>query len=321
VDATPEIPGHWERTRVGQSDMPRCPDGRPAEGTPVNIVTITPEVRDKRTIGVQVSPTPDFAYPFNIRGDIPTGTVRDFRALPDILIFPPMVSDDIVTRFASVAKNTHVMGELPQPWADWIRKDLTEPASYKDSTPITFRAGDFAGNESDLFWWQRLGITEGTTLYGQSHGLPAATITWPVDNSTLGLYYTIEPMNFLKPRGPDNPTVIKIRVSKIPDQSWEYQLVQFFTRIYDAVKSALDDLGDLACGIFGGPAGPAAGAAASTAVGAGPAVGVAGAQVAKSACGMQPPVVAPAPTSILPVAILAGGAALAVVLLTRKKHP
>src|SRR6185295_18997111 len=54
VYATPDMPGHWERAAVGQPQNPYCPNGPPAEGTTPPIVTITPVVRDKRTMGVQV---------------------------------------------------------------------------------------------------------------------------------------------------------------------------------------------------------------------------------------------------------------------------
>ncbi len=94
-------------------------------------------------------------------------------------------------------------------------------------------------------------------------------------------------------------------------------------KVAGAIGTGLKDLGDLACHLLQTPGvGVAAGAAAGA-----PAAGAAGQAIAKGACGTPPPAAPPpiAQTNILPLALLAGGAVLAVALLTRgsngKKTP
>ena len=94
----------------------------------------------------------------------------------------------------------------------------------------------------------------------------------------------------------------------------------------DFGKKALDKLGKLACGVMNHPAAPLAGGAAAAAAGAPPQTGVVAAQVGKSVCTdsnvpptppqqlMQPMF----PSWVLPAAI-AGGGALALILLTKKR--
>lgn len=323
VDAAGDIGGHWERTAAGLPDIPRCPNGPPPAGTTPTIITLQPVVRDPRTTGVQVSPTADFAYPFTFRADTPAGMARDFSGPGDITVFGPGVPVEIVDAL-SKASNLHVMRDIPTPWLAWMHDSITKPGDLRDKSFVYDPQAD-RQNAPDVasdieYWYGRMGIAPGTQIWAAS-GWPQATIVWPLDKSTVGLWWLMDSLNPRKPKSATNPTVIKFFLSKLPDLSLERQVVQFFTRIYDAAIDALHDLGNLACGIFSGPAGPAAGAAASTAVGAGPAVGVAGAGVAKGACGMPPPV---APhSSFWPMALLAGGAVAAVAIVTRprKKAP
>lgn len=91
-----------------------------------------------------------------------------------------------------------------------------------------------------------------------------------------------------------------------------------------AVKDGLDAIGDLTCDLLSSPAGTMAAAGAAAAAGIPPAVGAMGAGIAKQQCGgAPPPVIPPTPaqqvSSVLPVAMLAGGTILAIYLLTGRK--
>lgn len=317
---TGTVPGHWARLQPGQTPVPFCPNQTYQPGTSTAVV------RDKRTMGVQISPTENFAYPFMFRPDIPLDRVRDFSAPADIMVFGPDIPDALFERYASIA-NMHVMREIPEPWLEWMKDSMLTPASWKDSSFKWDPANDVANAGPEVakqiaYWYDLIGIKPGQTIYGNSHGLPQATVLWPVTHETVGLYWELSPLDVNAPASAaaTNPAVVKFRISKIPEQSLMYSVEQFFARIVDLVEQALDDLGKLACGVFGGPAGPAAGAAASSAVGVGPTVGVAGAAIAKNACGMQAPPPAPASSSILPIALITGGAVLAVALITRRRR-
>jgi hypothetical protein len=156
-----------------------------------------------------------------------------------------------------------------------------------------------------------------------------------------------------------NPLVLKAWLSKVPDRSlWDtiwkgvtYLPMKIATGVIapvvapivtpivqggidlagavtDAVKDGINKLGDLACSLLQTPGvGAAAGAAAGTAAGvppqAGAAAGQTGAQIAQGVCGAPPPPVAPPPPagpSVLTLALLGGGVALAAVALLGGKR-
>lgn len=137
---------------------------------------------------------------------------------------------------------------------------------------------------------------------------------------------------FLSSPTPDRKTFY-IWYDRIPKSGWWHGLGRFikhlpasFAHAVEAVgglvKDALDELGDLACGLATNPNAVAAGAAAGAASGAGAGAGAAGAAIAQHLCGgakvpLPPP--PPPPPNILPYVLIGGGALVAVVLLTKKK--
>lgn len=329
VVATADVPGHWQRLRAGEAPgmAPCASNGQP----------IVPQVRDQRGDTVAISPTEGFETPFHFRADLPAGTKRNFAGAADITVFPDTYPEEKIRALMMNVGNVRVMRarNLPQAWIDWIRNDQITPGEWKN------RSNDIRpySRDNPNFWYDSvLKIPLGTKLYSNDHSLPQAYVKWPVDGSETGLYYMIEPLDRLRDqqnigkdvdRGndPDNPLVLKIWVSKWPEQSLWSGIVRFFAKIVDVVGDALEDLADLACDLISTPGvGEAAGAAGAAAAGvppqAGAQAGHVGAQIAQNACGTPPPPVIPPPvvqSSILPLAILGGVAVIGAFLLTGKK--
>lgn len=137
------------------------------------------------------------------------------------------------------------------------------------------------------------------------------TVTHPTTGKTMGLYLGNVSTDPAKPRfdliyARHNETIVDDTIAGVG-------------AIVDAVKN-------LACSVASNPNAQAAGAAAGVAAGAGAATGQAGAAIAQSLCSPSAPTVpvvpiAPQSSSLLPLAILGGGALLAVAFLGRKRAP
>jgi hypothetical protein len=191
---------------------------------------------------------------------------------------------------------------------------------------------------------------------------PLAWAKDPRTGNYVALHVTLMPKVYGQPVSADNPLVIKAWVATNPDQSWwtkVYQsvaeipmlamaldptgltpaLVQTVTGgiatgagvlvdVGEQIHDKIDDLlKDATCAVLKSQAGPVAGAAAAVYVGAPPQAGVKGAQIGASMCGANPPVPLPIPvvpsSSVLPLALVAGGVLVAAVILSKrkKKHP
>jgi len=309
------VPGHWERPRKGQPPgMAPCGAG----GQPLQVT-----VRDNRTAHLMVGP---FAFPVDIKRVWATGTpsptVANVAAPPDLVVTDP--------------------AQVPPDWVGWLRKALTQTTDADGHTD-TMRTDWLGPSASAMYgyrdadasrWFDRLGIAPGTplrmhTIWGLRTGInPFAKLKHPTTGDNLILHVILDKRDRATPwDASSNPTVLKLYLSKVPDPSlwssiWN-TLVTLVAEIRDLAVEALDELGNLACDVLnagGGVGGQVAGAGAAAAAGMPPQAGVAGASIAKSACGKPPPppppVVAP---SILPMVLLAGGAVAVVALLTQKK--
>lgn len=151
-----------------------------------------------------------------------------------------------------------------------------------------------------------------------------------------------------------NPTVLKVWLSRIPDPGfWAsvgptiHKVGLFFMKadltglttavttavgeggvaIHDAgekIRDAVHDiLKDLTCDVLQSPAGGVAGAGAAMYVGAPPQAGIEGAKIGAQMCGggqVAPPAPVATPgSSLLPLAILAGGAVVAIAVFSKRK--
>lgn len=202
-------------------------------------------------------------------------------------------------------------------------------------------------------WWLRTAVSPFARV---QNVLDGSDMALHVQLATRDPSLPPDPSPDGKRTGYTNPLVLKVWLSHVPDPSLWTSIWKGITYIpmmaaktltpitnpvlipvtqgaldagaavASAVKDGLNKLGDLACQALATPGvGAAAGAAGGVIVGvpptAGAAAGQAGAQIAKGACGGGvPPPLVPRP-SVLPLAILAGGAVLAVALLTKKKAP
>lgn len=345
IYGTQGIPGHWERTKAGAQDVPSCAVP-PAGATTVDPGQVTVRSHDTTGNAVAVAMTADMKRPFYFPKNTSTTTSRNFALLPDIMVVPPGLPDDKLAAWRK--SGTNVMEELPDDWAQWLRKDMTTKGPTKDGESFVWTGnGGPADVQFDWLYGSLLGIPKGATIYTTKSWLPNAFVKWPTDGSKMGIYAMIERIDrdFWKKNGdfnPDdpavvkkwndnNPAVLKIWASKVPEQSRSFfesiaqSVVEFFAQVVDVVADGLDDLAKVACDILNSPGGPAAGAAAAGAAGAPPQAGAAGAVIAKQACGQPPPPPAAAPphTSIMPYILLGGGALVALALLTqpKKKRP
>lgn len=337
VAATASVPGHWERLKAGEVAQTTGAPCDPTTGQPV-VPDVRDHTQDDAAVGVLIAPTADFppAASLYFNKDIPVDKVRDFSKVADYTFYPDDYDPAKLQALQQIKGYPHVgyARDLPQPWRDWIVSDLTTSGGWKDysykNDPQLY-GWDPANGEAK--WYQYLGIPLGATLYSNTHSLPQANITWPVDGSAVGLYYLIEALsrdqettdrknaNYKANTNPDNPVVLKLWVSKVPDQSFEYEAAQFFAKLIDVIVDAAQDLGALACGLLSVATAPVAGATASVAAGVPATAGSAGVQLARKACGAPPPLlpIVAAP-SILPVAILAGGAVLVLAILASKRN-
>lgn len=288
---------NWERLRVGAIPV-NGPCG--AKNTTTDnrgLVWVSPDKDNQST-----------AFPFkaSIKTDSPRPELTDGGDKADYVFTPAQAA------------------AMPVSWKAWLKTMFTTPPTvdhytyhYDDTyaPPGGARAGIY----------DALGITKGSAIYIPKHVdyNPWARVTWPTDNSQLGIYAWI---NASPAQGPYNISLDRLRIliSKIPTQSssiWA-DLIQFF--IIDgayAISEGLKDLGNLACDTLGTP-GAAAGAekaaaGTGTPVGAAAAAGVA---IASGLCGNKPkPILPVAIPSILPLA-LAGAAGLVVLAIIKKKH-
>lgn len=261
-----------------------------------------------------------------------SATVSNRNAPPDALITDP--------------------AQIPPAVVDYLRDQLVTPRgdatrSYCSTNAMTGFPEWDAGT-----WFGKLGIDCATPL--NLHALwnlrttvaPFARVTNAVDGSDMVLHISLAPLNQASPWDASaNPLVLKAWLSHVPDPSvwttiWKgvtYLPMQVSKAIStvaqpiakpiaeaaigaaQAVGDGVKHLADLTCELLSAPG---VGAAAGVAAGMPPQAGQAGANIARSACGQPAP---PAPMlpvvtrSILPLAILGGGAVLAIALLSRRK--
>lgn len=218
--------------------------------------------------------------------------------------------------------------------------------------------GVYCWKEPDAaVWFDKIGIkpTDPIDWY-TLHAVRLATdpIAWvmhPVTREKLAVHMYFAPLDRGKPGAPDNPLVIKLWLSRMPDPNWLSDSLKFIGelpaklasldptgltqatldaiasggKVIAAVENGIEDaIKDLTCGLAGSTAGKAAAGAAAAYVGAPPQAGVAGAQMAADRCGggqqaPQPPVVAQA--SILPMLLLGGGVLAAVYAISTTRKP
>jgi hypothetical protein len=191
---------------------------------------------------------------------------------------------------------------------------------------------------------------------------PLAWAKDPRTGNDVALHVRLGTKKFRSPVAADNPVVIQAWVATNPDKSWWTQVYQSVAEIPmlamaldptgltpavvggvtkgiakgagvavavgEAVHDKIDDLlKDATCAVLKSQAGPVAGAAAAAYVGAPPQAGVKGAQIGAQMCGATPPAPLPMPvvpsSSVLPLALVAGGVLVTAVLLSKRKknHP
>lgn len=232
---------------------------------------------------------------------------------------------------------------VPAEWAQEIIRVMTTGTGVSAYNGANTQVGTFFPGlgESSIYvgWFGAVPYDWNTVpIVNSPRWRPIAKFKNPVDGKpyaiwigfaykghTPGDHLTPKEMGTLPPRlwvyvGPVNPEESTIR------EIWNF-IKEVAVKVVDVAKDVFDAVADLACGLANAANAAQTGGAIGVAAGAGAAVGTAGAQIVKAACGQPPP--APEDTTaggataggglpILPLAI-AGGAVGLVYLLTRKK--
>jgi hypothetical protein len=330
------VPGHWQRTARGATDVPYCPAGAPP-GTPV--VTTAPVIRSHQEETFMVGPFEFQLAELKDRSWEPGsfGADKANRATsPDLMFLSP----DLLKPIPAQPAGSPVHRITPE-ILTWLRDRLTEAKDAEGKTDNLVHYTDTGGGSAGyaypeidaIAWFNAMGIQPPMPL--RMHALwwlrttisPFARTKHPTTGKDLVLHVQLKKLDNAAPWDlVKNPTVLKVWLSRVPDAGILDNLLKIPSAIAsgasvagETVKDGLEVLGNLACEAFGGALGQAAGAAAATVVGVPPQAGAAGVSIAQQACDKPPPPPPPPPSSILPTVLIAGGALIAIVLLTGKK--
>lgn len=336
------IPGHWERTRSGATDVPFCPSGPPKGAH--TVTEQAPEVRDHRATGVfYVGP-----FQFDDRlanrawgSGTSEGTAN--RARSADLLYPspdpswrPSVQSGGITRLMPI--DAHIL--------KWLRDRLTEKTDSAGNTdsgttyPKLVNQFGLQSSPDWSKWFDAMGISMSTpvrlhTLWYLLTGIrPLATTKHPNTGEDMVMHVMVHRTIPTQDGSASNPLALKVWLSRVPDPTvfasiWNTLIhlpATIVMAVKDAVVDTIKELADLACDVLNsslqGEQGQAAGAAAATAAGLPPQAGAAGAAIAQNACkepAPPPPPPPPVKSSLMTTLLLAGGAVAAVALLTRNR--
>lgn len=343
------IPGHWERPKAGEPEVPFCPDGAPPNAP---VVQGEPEVRDHRTtydffigpFGFMLADLTD--HPWVPGADPNEGKTINRAATPDIMYIKPDPNADIPVQ----PKGSPIRRITPDV-VKWLSERLREAkdANGKTDTPVhyTDNSAAFGFPESDAAtWFSAMGIDPTTPLRLhvlwnlRTAGNPFAGTTNPTTKKNMVMHIQLARASWGKDWDPTaNPLVLKVWLNQVPEGDfWDKVsgallnpmiLINPLTAAQataQVTKASLDLLTDLGCKLLKDPQGKAAAEAGASAVaayyGMPPQAGAEGVDIAASACGGPPPPPPPlmAPASHLwPMLLLAGGAITAVYFLTKPK--
>jgi len=335
--ATPTVAGHWERLVKGAT--PVWGPCNPTTGQ-----TIVPVVRDQR-------PTYDFYVgPFGF----------NLASLPDRVWAPGQTGSGIANRAAPpdiMYLTPDPNATLPNPPAGsplraiaadviaYLKMRLTQSkdANGKTDTPVYYTGASaiYGYPESDAAtWFGAMDITPQTPL--RMHDLanlrtaiaPFARTKNPKTGADMILSVSLAKADATKDWDANsNPLALKVWLTRVPDPSVWGELwnpMVFLNPLTglqvtaSIVAGAAGYLSDLACGVMTDPNGKTATQVAAGTVaamyGVPPQTGVAGANIAASACGQPPPppTVIAHPKSIVPMLLLGAGAIAAVLIVARK---
>ena len=299
VAATSTVPAHWERGRAGQpaqycgSIAPSGPPGGVTVSDTHEAILVGPiQLPVNATRGSQVLfPTPGDLTP-ELKAWVKQIWIgkQPLKNNPNWQTDPNWKSAANPWNSPKTAEWLLGVGFVP---GDVVRGAQVMGFSQPDTISYRFKH-PVTGED----WHMRVGLTN-TNLGGQTMDAskPVQLRVWanpPVDQGLFSRALSL--------------------VAKVAKPLAEYG--------GGVISSALDIVGDLTCQLVTSPNAVQAGAAVGVAAGAGASAGAAGAAIASQFCSQPPPQEIPVASDsgslILPLAI-AGGAVLAVVLLSKKK--
>ena len=335
------VSGYWMRTPAGQADMPRCaapPAGAATAATQAASGNLTVRVAPPDTFSVG-----PFEFHISQLHDTPLSNWSVRNSTPDLFYLSPDPSAPI--------PGSRPIGDprrqMQENILSWLGTLLTQTqdaggntdkmVKYTDNSAIYGYPGDnypMAVMPDVAKWFTAMGVgpttpVRLTLMRDLRNGYNAiAHTTHPTTGKDLLLFTVLQPAYGNKPwDATTNPMSLKVWLVPAQDKGLLGKILSVPFAIggviSDVTTGALNELGDLACGLLNagdGVVGKAAGAGAAAVVGVPPQAGVAGATIAQGACGKPPPAPAPpvakAASSLLPLAILGGGAIVAVMILT-----
>lgn len=294
---------------------------------------------ERARVGVAGSPFPGGgSFCIDQRTGQPVGVTAAPRGgtTPKMQIGPFVIDADLTTPQIITANSPSV---IPPSWVPVIVAAVTNPKWVELGKKMGSLFSGFTIKPAPTnVFWQALGIAPGQNVVWNQFSpaatmgkwsdknddlaAPIMTFTHPVSGNTWGVFVAMLPTK-------ENPQALQIYFKWLPEKPWYTAALDWIlsipAKLVDLTGDALSALKDLACKVATSPAGPAAGAAAGIAAGgpAGAKAGVAGAQVAAGMC-TQPvaPLPPPMPSSnLLPLAIVGGGALLAILLSKKKASP
>ncbi len=354
--------GYWVKTAPGQADVPRCPSGPPAgaataatEAAAGRLVVRTGAIDDLLGVGpfqFKKSQLRDIIYQPNMS-----------PLAPDLMFVNPDVNAPF-TAPAVIGSPVRGITPQILAWLGAKITKLTDDAgkpyrSMKYGDLDTAHCGTYPDAAK---WFTAMGITPTTPLKTVDMrelacpGMTLSVSTLPTavqlpGGETRLMLVGLVLANARKPYdATNNPTVLKVWLVKPQGhKSWTDALLDLLNPLQaiqaitnplaplqtaagaaaavnnNVVIPAVNDLGNLACGVLSSDVGQIGAATAAAAAGVPPQAGVAGARVAAQSCGHAPPPAATvaARSSLLPLAIIGGGGLLAILLMSggRRQAP
>ncbi len=305
VYAAGGLPGHWERTKAGGTDVPFCTNGPPKDA-----VFVKPPCTSDTDTGpngqgcIQVrtpEPAPDFFVgPFGftlaelqdrewVNTKAPSATIANRAAGPDIMYLSP---DDLAD-FPVQPKGSPVRRITPEV-LKWLEDRLrsVKDAAGRTDVPITYvdasdsrKAASFVSMAAGAKpWFDAMGITETTPVrlhdlwYLKTTMAPFARTKNPKTGADMLLNVSLAPINYYKEWNPDtNRLALKVWLTRVADRAswgalWDPMIFidpRVGLRVTTVLGAeALNYLKDLSCDILNDPNGKVAAQAGASAVAA-----------------------------------------------------
>lgn len=310
VPAAGAIPGHWERARSGVA-----PTRNPVDG---NYCV---------TSSGQVSYTPKDPHVSIADNQAPAGPAPGV----DMLTVGPLTFPGDMTKPWIITATSPTT--IPAAWKPFIVNALTNKQLLALPSYGVFAKMAEKMTVPDNAIYKALGLVPGQKITARQlspkgttgkwsdtddDAIPMATFKHPQSGNKWGIFVAPLPNKTA-------PTALQMYVKWLPDKPWYKDALGWIADLpVKVVKGVIEAVSELACKVATSPNAAQAGAAAGVATGAGASAGAAGASIVAGLCAQPvapiPPPVAMPSGNLLPLAILGGGALLAV-LLTKKKTP